>query len=452
MERLDEVTRVAPGRAREAHLQIADIALSRYETARALDHAARATAGADGPTLARIAELEARAGADTRRSRPTAQAVARDAGPAATLALVRLLERRGDAPEAAEILNGLVRLSNDDETIAEAGRLATDVGELSGKLPDLGAAPRGCARGAGHARPAPNPGRACSSGCSPPLYRDPAADEVRARLGRHALRALLELVTDAEVPPIAPPSTSSACSATATRRPRCARVALSASGVETARRPPLRPPPRAAEPGVSGEARLAAVIALGRLGDPRGRVALERLSATADPSLRAAGVWGARPDRRRAGPAQSCSARCEDRRPEVAIAACLGPRPAGDSARSVAALLRAAGDAQQPAGVRRAAILGLGRMANREVNAGSVPRCSTRGDEDLARAAAMALAWSRDHGGDSGTARASPPASELRAGGRDRADRGPRHPARDRARPPTRPGSWAPADSTSTPP
>src|SRR4029077_9799089 len=38
MERLDEVTRIAPARAREAHVQIADIALSRYQTARALEH------------------------------------------------------------------------------------------------------------------------------------------------------------------------------------------------------------------------------------------------------------------------------------------------------------------------------------------------------------------------------------------------------------------------------
>src|SRR4029077_85433 len=56
---------------------------------------------------------------------------------------------------------------------------------------------------------------------------------------------------------------------------------------------------------------------------------------------------------------------------------------------------RAAGDAHQPAAVRRAAILGLGRTANREVTP-ALFRVLDAGDEDLAHAAASALAWSGD--------------------------------------------------------
>ncbi|HMF43760.1 MAG TPA: tetratricopeptide repeat protein, partial [Polyangia bacterium] len=135
--RLDEIARFAPGRAREAHLQIADIALQRYDVARALSHAKAAAATDDPQTLARVGDLQARAGADDLAIATYRAASAHDANPTVTLALVRLLLRRGDEQEAAEALGGLLRASRDDEAIAEAGRLAIELADLRGRIPQL---------------------------------------------------------------------------------------------------------------------------------------------------------------------------------------------------------------------------------------------------------------------------------------------------------------------------
>src|SRR5262249_43244403 len=126
-----------PGRAREAHLQIADIALARYDVARALAHAKAAATTEDPQTLARVGDLQARAGADDLAIATYRAAIARDSSPAATLALAPLLVRRGDDQEAAAALAGLLHTSRDDEAITEAGRLAIELADLRGRLPQL---------------------------------------------------------------------------------------------------------------------------------------------------------------------------------------------------------------------------------------------------------------------------------------------------------------------------
>src|SRR6185503_3479287 len=135
--RLDEIARLAPARARGAHLQIADIALARYDVTRALAHAKAAAANADPQTLARVGDLQARAGADDLAVATYRAAVARDANPAATISLARLLVRRGDERDAAEALAGLLRTSRDDDAITEAGRLVLELADLRGRLPEL---------------------------------------------------------------------------------------------------------------------------------------------------------------------------------------------------------------------------------------------------------------------------------------------------------------------------
>jgi HEAT repeat protein len=155
----------------------------------------------------------------------------------------------------------------------------------------------------------------------------------------------------------------------------------------------VREPSRRPEGLVSGETKLAAVVALGRLGDPRAGSALERLAATADTALRAAAVWAlGRVRDEHALPL--LLAAVQDRRPEVAIAACLGLGRRASS-QATAALIAAATDVRQPTAVRRAAVVALGRLAARP----EIPilfRLLDSGDEDLATPAALALAWSRD--------------------------------------------------------
>jgi tetratricopeptide (TPR) repeat protein len=137
VERLASLTRLAPGRAREAHLQIADIALARYDTARALEHADKATSGADGPTLARIADIESRAGADKSALASYRRAVAQGAGPPTELAWAKALARDGDDEAAVALLDRLLATSNDEDILSETGRIAVDLGELRDRLPEL---------------------------------------------------------------------------------------------------------------------------------------------------------------------------------------------------------------------------------------------------------------------------------------------------------------------------
>jgi tetratricopeptide (TPR) repeat protein len=179
ISRLDVVVGVAPNRAREAHLQIAEIALARYDTAQALERAGRAVAGADGPTLARIAEVQLRAGDERAATASYREAVTKDGGAGAALALVRLLEQRGDAREASDVLDRLLRSSSDEDTVAEAGRLATDLAEVQGTLPDLER--RFAERLATRDTPAAR--RALTAALKrlvPALYRDTRADERRS--------------------------------------------------------------------------------------------------------------------------------------------------------------------------------------------------------------------------------------------------------------------------------
>ena len=420
---LQEIGRRSPGRARDAELQLAELELARYDTAQALAHAARAATGADGPMLARIADLESRAGDPARATASYRAAVTRGAGPVAALALIRLLERSGDTVAAAGALDDLFRLPDDDEAVTEAGRLAIDLGELAGTLPDL--EQRLAERLA--ARDTPARRRLLVTLLKrllPPLYRDPAADGVRARLAPHALRALLDLVTSGDQPAdpaalelvgmlgnadatpaiarLLSSSLSSPADAAAPavpRRPRTA-PATRADGrapQPVARRAATGPAVPAGRSGpearMGADARLSAVLALGRLGDPRGRAVLERLVTTADPNLRAATVWAlGRIPGPRSRPLLLTA--LQDRRAEVVMAAALGLGRLGD-ADDGAALCRLAADGHAPVGVRRAAIVALGRTASRRTTA-ALFGLVDRGDDELARAAALALAWSQD--------------------------------------------------------
>jgi tetratricopeptide (TPR) repeat protein len=394
VERLDTLARLAPARAREAHLQIADIALARYDTRRALEHTDKAAAGADGPTLARVADIESRAGADKSALASYRRAVALGAGPQAELAWAKALTRAGDEPAAVALLDRLLAASNDEDILSDAGRIAVDLGELRGRLPELqrrltdefGIAPRPLA----HRRTL----IAVLKRLLPPLYRDPAADAERLRMGRQVLRPLLDAITDAEQVPDRDAVELLGMLGNGEAAPALSRVALRPRQSATA-----RPRSRAVEPTVTAETQLAAVIALGRLGDARGRAALERLTASADPALRAAAVLGLGRIADERGRAAVFGA-LSDRRPEVVSAACLALGRPGDE-KAAAALSRVATDAGQAATVRVAAIVGLGRTKQRTATP-TLFELLDSGEGVLSRAAAMALATSADPRATSG--------------------------------------------------
>jgi HEAT repeat protein/predicted Zn-dependent protease len=390
VRRLEELARQVPARAREAYVQIADIELGRYDETGALAHAeqaARLGAG-DGQALTRIAEIEERAGDDTRALATYRQAFARDATPAAAFALARLLERRGQVRESADVLRQLLRTSTDDEVLAEAGRRAIEVEEYLGRLDELERLVAG-ALFSGQRAPAYR--RVLVEVLRrllPVLYRaapgDTAAAEARERIAQHGLRPLLELLTDADENPDRSLIELLGMLGNKDAAPVLARLA--------------DPPAATAErgrlaPGVATEAQLTAIVALGRLGDERGREVLEKLAISSDASLRAAAVWalGRIPEPRSTA---TLVRALQDPRADVVGLACLGIGRSQD-ARAAALLGGLATDTSRPLRLRRAAIAGMALAKNRALGPVLLGLAET-GDEDLERAAAVALGATRD--------------------------------------------------------
>ena len=383
---LGDLARLSPARASEAELQMADIALQRYDLPGALAHAAAAEDGADAPQLIRVAEIRERAGADTLAVATYRQAIARDAAPTAALALARVLERQGDAPGAAGAVEALLRRSRDDASVSDATRRALELDEAIGRLPDLAEA---LAANPGGQKETPAHRRALLDVLErlvPALYRDPAADEARTRLGRRALQPLLDLVVTTSVPPrkavellgmLGNPDAAAA-------------LARIASGRQTA-----SAPRGSASPGAT-EARVAALVALGRLGDPRGVGPLQEAATAGPVATRAAALWGLgrMTDARASAVIAAILGRAvEDPRPDIQALACLGLGRHADPP-IVARLARMGADAARPSEVRIAATLALGRAGGAQAAAALVELLD-RGDQELSRAAALALAWTR---------------------------------------------------------
>ncbi len=390
--RLEDLVRLSPGRAREAQLQIAGIALSRYDVPNALARAAAAEAGADPASLARIGELRERAGADTLAVASYRKALEGDAPAATALSLARIQERQGDGVGAATTIETLLRTSPDDASVTGAARRALTLDEALGRLPALAEA----------LAPTTSDGQGTTARREalvgvlqrmlPPLYRDPSNDFARASFGRRWLRPILELVTDAEQAPDLSAIELLGLLGTADAAPALARIAARKPGTEMNPRSNTAP----------AAAQLAAVVALGRLADPRGRAALERASSASATATRTAAVWslGRISDSRVTPILERALA---DRRPEIETAACLGlGRRAQDHQdrttrddRVTLLLASIAADPTRPSTVRRAAIAGLGRSGLPAATPTLVDLLDA-GDADLTRAAAFALARTRD--------------------------------------------------------
>jgi predicted Zn-dependent protease len=379
-EELATLARLAPDRARDAELQIAEIALARYDIPGALAHAAAAAAGADAAQLARIADIRARAGDEAGARTTYRQALAVGAAPPAALALAQLLGRNGEADAAADVLERLLRATGDDAALADASRLALGIEESLGRLPALAEA---LVADPGDARETSARRRALVDVLErmlPPLLADPAANATRARLGREVLRPLLDLVVATEAPD--------------PRALQLLGLLGDADAVPALCRVAARPPAdgRGAAAVAAAEARQAALVALGRLADPR---AISTLAAAAagPPAARAAAIWGLgriADDRARALVWRAV----DDPRPEVQALACLGLGRSADR-RAVALLGRVASDGIRPTEVRRAAALALGRAGGAEA-ATTLLELLEAADAPVSQAAAVALAWTRD--------------------------------------------------------
>ena len=309
-----------------------------------MTHAGAAAAGADPAALVRIGEIREQAGDDSGAAAAyRAAQEAGDAPPTAALALARLLERRGDASGAAATLEALLHTSQDDASVGDAARRGAAVDELLGRLPALAESlarpdPEGTSAPARRralldvlARlPTPAAGR-----------RSTAARDAWTRVGRLALRPLLEIVAaDGETPDRRALDLLGALG-DGDAAPALARVAARA----------LDNAPgaiRATRGFAAREAGVAALASLARLGDPRGFDVLARAADDPSPAIRRIGLWG------------------------------LGRMP---DARGTGRLLRALDDPQTD--LQALGCLGLGRVAGRPVDGDAGPG----GPGSVARAA-----------------------------------------------------------------
>jgi Tfp pilus assembly protein PilF len=389
---LEELATRAPARAREAHVQIADVELARHDETDALAHAEQAArlAPGDGEALARIAAIEERAGDEARAFDTYRRAFEEGGDATAGFALAAMLERRGDAPAAADVVHRLLETATDDDVILEAGRRAIELDEYLGHLPEL---ERVVARGLYAGARAPVMRRVLVDVLRrllPPLYRagptDAAASAARERLAQHGLRPLLELVADAEGRPDRPLVELLGMLGNKDAAPVLARLAAPATD------PPHDehggPPPRGAT-----EVQAAAVIALGRLGDERGHDVLEKLASAPDGRLRAAAVWALG---RVAGLRDTAllTRALRDAHADVVGIACLGLGRT-HATQATGALADVAADVWRPLPVRRAALAGLALTADRAA-AAPVLALARSGDEALERSALLALGALRD--------------------------------------------------------
>jgi tetratricopeptide (TPR) repeat protein len=389
--RLEELSRLAPERAPEAQLQIAGLALERYDLPGALAHAAAAQKSSDGTAMARIAELQERAGADLLAADAYRQALSREPTSAAALGLSRIQLRRTGAEDAANTIEAFLRSTRDDASLTEVVGRALSIHESLGRLPEL------VESLAGPDTEGPeSPARAKAlvevlKRFVPALYRDPARDAERTRLGRRWLRPLLELVTDATAAPDRAAIELLGMLGNGDAAPALSRI--------VARKPEGASDPRgraaAARPAaVSAEHRLTAIVALGRLADPRGFSVLEGASASGAPAPRAAALWGLGriPDPRAAAILKRA---LDERAPEIQAVACLGLGRRASDGPTAALLARLALDPARPPIVRRAAAFALGQPGRMAATPALLDLMDA-GDADLSRAAAFALARARD--------------------------------------------------------
>jgi tetratricopeptide (TPR) repeat protein/HEAT repeat protein len=390
--RLEELSRLAPERAPEAQLQIAGIALERYDVPGALAHVAAIQKGSEGPALARVAELQERAGADPLAADAYRRALSAEPTNApAALGLSRIELRRAGAGDAARTLEDFLRSTRDDASLTEVLARALPIEESLGRLPELVESLAGP-----NADGVESPARARAlvevfKRLVPALYRDPARDAERTRLGRRWLRPLLELVTDVAAPPDRTAIELLGMLGNGDAAPALSRIV--AGKPEAATEPRVRASAAHAA-ALSAENRLAAIVALGRLADPRGFSALESASASGAPAPRAAAIWGLG---RIADPRASAILQraLTERVPDIQAAACLGLGRRASDDPTVALLIRLARDPARPPIVRRAAAFALGQPGRTAATPALLDLLDA-GDAELSRAAASALARAGD--------------------------------------------------------
>lgn len=420
---LEQLSQRFPGRAREAWVQLADIALDQHADRRAQEYAERAAAADPGNArvIIRVAAVEERLG-------HLDQAVAiyrRIAGSghpdaSATLAQAALLARLGEVDEQRSLLRDVLRGDADEETITVAGARAIALEEAGGTLgqleslvadtPDLNAL---SAEASARRRVL----CAILWRLVPPVYRarkaESSAPGKLEHFGRHGLRPLLELV---DAPDAAPDLRAIEILGMLGRFeavPALARILV----------PEVEPPRSRSGSGGWDRARdqltSTTLIALGRIGGAEARLTLESFErlrssqATSQPASRAPlpASWTTSRQESSVVPLLWALGRVGGSRAVALGKQEIARNTPGGSVVGCLALGRAGGvenewllqsvaeDPLRSGLVRAAALLGLGlgppRSKGRAVLEPLLQHFVDTADPDLAVAGRTALAWIR---------------------------------------------------------
>ncbi|RMH40579.1 MAG: tetratricopeptide repeat protein [Deltaproteobacteria bacterium] len=308
--------------------------------------------------------------------------------------LATLYIRQGKHAEAAQLYRGVLRRATDEQILRRAGRKAIDLEEYMGTLGELERIVAPLAFTFAHkpvyreilvdlyARYVP---RLVAQTRGGDAQRAAAAADELARLGQHGLKPLLEALSDED-------------------RPEQQRIAVSVLGhlgnrgaalplVRLASAARAEPPARSRllgtyRPTLDWDVRVEALVAAGRLGEPRIVPELIELSRHRDSAMRAAAVFALGRTRARAA-APALAAALDSREPAVAVLACLGLGQLGDRRYRVA-LERVVADASAHRHTRAACALALGALGDRAALPALIAALDD-GDERLQRMASWAL-------------------------------------------------------------
>lgn len=310
--------------------------------------------------------------------------------------LARLYIRLGRREDAAKIYREVIRRASDEETIRSAARKAIDLEEYMGTL------------GALEAELAP----LAFTFTQKPIYRrilvevferyvpplvararrgDAEAKKELTRLGEHGLKPLLEALADRSDPQQQRIAVR-VLGYLGNRNAAVPLVKVALDAPETTAGAAPTPPgtPRQADPGDGPdmEMRVEAIVAAGRLGDPRIVPQLVQLAKHREVTLREAAVWAlGRTGDPKAVPA--LVAALDDSRGSVQALACLGLGRIGDkrSLAPVAALMKKTGASGE---ARAACAYALG-LARADAYVPDLIAIVSEGNDDVQRKAAWAL-------------------------------------------------------------
>lgn len=387
----------SPGREREYYSEIAKLELALYHDDEAIAYAQKALEKAPNDPqaqeeLAEIYEKKDDYDKAIEAYRRAIQLAPRNFK--VHFALARLLIRRGERDEAARLYRDVIRRANDEETIRSAARKAIDLEEYLGTLGSLEMEIAPLAFTFGQKTIYRRILVEVFDRYVPPLQArarrgDADAKKELVRLGEHGLKPLLEALADGNEPAQVKIAVH-VLGYLGNRNAAQPLVKFAVEAPEPQTGGPAQPgtPRDPASEGPDMELRVAALVAAGRLGDPRVIPHLLKLVSHREVALRQAAVWalGRTGDPRAVPPLLTA---LDDTRGSVSALACLGLGHLGDKKAlvAVAALVRKPG---APSEARTACAYALGVAGNPQFVPELIATVA-EGNDDLQRKAAWAL-------------------------------------------------------------